>query len=421
MNVLVVGSGGREHALADSIVKSKKVDKVFCAPGNAGTAKIAVNVDIAVSDIDKLAGFALENSIDFTVVGPEAPLVAGIADVFREKGLKIFGPGKDGAMLEASKSFTKSILSENNIPTAAYAEFTESGPAKEYISALKNYPVVIKADGLAAGKGVVICETESEAVNAVTDIMDEKIFKSAGDRIVIEEFLEGEEVSILAFTDGEAILTLPASRDHKRAYDNDKGPNTGGMGAYAPAPLVDNKMEEEIKNKILKPTMEGLKKKGIEYKGILYAGLMITKDGPKVLEYNVRFGDPETQAVLSLLKSDIVELFEACVDSTLSQKKTEIHDKSAVCVVLASGGYPGAYEKGKEIRGLDKFENREKIKVYHAGTAEKDGKTVTSGGRVLGIVAEGEGLDSAIKNVYKEIDKIEFDGVCYRKDIGKTV
>jgi phosphoribosylamine---glycine ligase len=419
MKILVVGSGGREHALVWAISKSKQTGKIYCAPGNAGTAEIAENVDIKADDTSALLAFARENGIGLTVVGPEGPLASGIVDMFTAAGLKAFGPGEDAAQLEGSKVFAKNLLKKNNIPTASFGEFDSMDEAKKYIRANKKYPLVVKADGLAAGKGVIICGGEAEALAAVGEIMGKKAFGSAGDRLVVEEFLEGEEASILAFTDGESVLTLPAAQDHKRIYDGDKGPNTGGMGAYAPAPLVDKNLIKKIEKDILIPTIRALKREGITYKGILYAGLMLTKQGPMVLEYNVRFGDPETQAVLPLLKTDIISLFLTCIDGGLGKMKLEIEKGACINVVLASKGYPGNYEKGKEIKGLEYFKDKDGLMVFHAGTRKDGDKTVTAGGRVLNVTAIGKDIKSAIDKVYKNIDQISFEGVYYRRDIGK--
>jgi len=418
MKVLVIGSGGREHALTWAIAKDKKVKKIFCAPGNAGTSEIAENVSISAENIDELLKFAKENDIDLTVVGPEVPLINGITDVFEEAGLKIFGPDKDASQLEGSKSFTKNLLKKNNIPTASFFETDLPEKAKEFIKNTK-YPVVIKADGLAAGKGVIICANKEEANKAIEDIMIKKIFGKSGERIVIEEFLKGEEASILAFTDGNTILTLPPSQDYKKIYDDDKGPNTGGMGAYAPTPLITKKLEEKIIKKVLYPTLEGLKREGIIYKGIMYAGLMIVDGEPFVLEYNARFGDPETQAVLPLLKSNIIDLFFSTIGGNLKNEKIEINDKYAINVVLASKGYPGAYEKGKVIKGLEYFKGREDMIVFHAGTTKKGNEILTSGGRVLNVTAIDNEIESAINKVYSEINKINFEGMYFRTDIGK--
>jgi phosphoribosylamine--glycine ligase len=419
MKVLIIGSGGREHAITWCAAKSKKVTKLYCAPGNAGTSVIAENVDIKSDDVDGLLKFALDNKIDLTIVGPEIPLVMGLVDIFLENGLKAFGPTEDGAQMEGSKVFTKNLFKKYNIPTAAFGEFDGSKQAIAYIKENKTYPLVVKADGLAAGKGVIIAQSELEAITAVADIMDRKVFGNAGDRVVIEEFLEGDEASILAFTDGETVLPLPASQDHKRIFDGDKGPNTGGMGAYAPTPLITPALLETIMKTVLYPTVKALRSEGIIYKGILYAGIMVTKAGPKVLEYNVRFGDPETQAVLPLLKTDLTDICLAVIDGKLKDIRMEVEDKAAINVVLASKGYPGDYVKGKVISGLNAFDGREDMMVFHAGTALKDGKVVTAGGRVLNVTAVAKDIRSAIDKVYKDIDRVSFEGVYYRKDIGR--
>lgn len=419
MKILVIGSGGREHALTWAVSRSKKVSKIYCAPGNAGTSELAENIDIKASDINGLLKFAQENKIGLTVVGPEDPLVAGIVDLFNAAGLKAFGPVKAGAQLEGSKAFTKNILAKNGIPTAAYGEFKTSTLAIKYILKMNKYPVVIKADGLAAGKGVIIAKSEAEAIAAVDDIMEKKAFGAAGDRLVVEEFLEGEEASILALTDGKTIMPLPAAQDHKRIFDNDEGLNTGGMGAYAPTPLITPELLAEIEAAILYPTLRALKKEGIVYKGVLYAGLMITQNGPKVIEYNARFGDPETQAVMPLIKSDIADIFMACVDGTLGKIKLETENGACINVVLASKGYPAAYEKGKEIKGLEFFKGKDGLMVFHAGTKKENGKVVSAGGRVLNVTAVDKDIKSAIAKVYKDIDRVSFDGVYYRKDIGR--
>ncbi len=419
MKVLVIGSGGREHALVWAAAKSKNAGKIYCAPGNAGTKEQAENINIAADDIAGLLKFAKEKSIDLTVVGPEIPLVNGIVDIFESQGLKVFGPNKSASMLEGSKVFTKNLLKKYKIPTADYGEFDSSDTAKKYIKSYKKYPVVIKADGLAAGKGVIIANDEKEAIEAIENIMEKKEFGKSGNRIIVEEFLEGDEASILAIVDSKTVLPLPAAQDHKRIFDGDKGPNTGGMGAYAPAPVIDKKLSDEIMGKILKPTIAALKSEGIIYKGILYAGLMITKDGPKVLEYNVRFGDPETQAVLPLLKNDIIDLFMAAAGDGLNTQKLEIEDKYAVCVVMASKGYPGVYEKGMVITGLEKFKNNKDTLVFHAGTKENGKDIISSGGRVLNVVSLDKDLKKAIDKVYTDINDIIFEGAHFRKDIAK--
>jgi phosphoribosylamine--glycine ligase len=419
MDVLIIGSGGREHALCYAVSKSARAGKIYCAPGNAGTGRLAENVNISSDDLDGLLKFALEKNIGLAIVGPEAPLVAGVVGLFEQSGLKVFGPDEDAAQLEGSKIFMKNLLRKNNIPTADFGEFDAVEPALRYINDNKKYPLVIKADGLAAGKGVIIADNEAEAVCAINTVMIKKEFGEAGTRVLIEEFLEGDEASILVFTDGNVVLPLPASQDHKRIFDEDRGPNTGGMGAYAPTPLITPAILDQIKNIILMPTINGLKREGITYKGILYAGIMMTKDGPKVLEYNVRFGDPETQAVLPLLKTDIIDIFLACIEGRLKDIKMETHDGAAISVVMAAKGYPGSYEKGKEIKGLDSFDGRQDIIIFHAGTKKEGGKTVTSGGRVLAVTAIDRDIKSAISKVYAEIGKVTFEGAQFRKDIGK--
>ncbi|KNZ69060.1 phosphoribosylamine/glycine ligase [Thermincola ferriacetica] len=416
MKVLVVGGGGREHALVWKIKQSPKVTKVYCAPGNAGMAQIAECVAISVEDIDGLLNFAQQEGIDMTVVGPEAPLTMGLVDKFRVAGLKVFGPSRQAAELEGSKVMAKELMSKYNIPTAKYAKFTDAGSAIEYIKET-GAPCVVKADGLAAGKGVVVARDEETAINAVRMMMEDKAFGQAGDMIIIEECLEGEEVSILAFTDGETVVPMVSSQDHKRVFDNDEGPNTGGMGAYSPAPVYTDELHRQVMEKILKPTMQGMAQEGRLYEGVLYAGLMITKDGPKVLEFNVRFGDPETQAVLTRLDSDLVEIMEAVIDKRLHEVNIRWKPEAAVCVVLAAGGYPGSYKKGDPITGLDDAA-REAI-VFHAGTGLQDGRIVTSGGRVLGVTALGPSIPAAIENAYKAVGKIHFDNMHYRKDIGQ--
>ncbi|MDD2497094.1 MAG: phosphoribosylamine--glycine ligase [Desulfitobacteriaceae bacterium] len=415
MKVLVVGGGGREHALVWKLAQSPKVDKIFCAPGNAGIARLAECIDIASDDINALLDFAVKNRIDMTVVGPEAPLTAGLADRFAEAGLKVFGPAKRAAEIEGSKTLAKEIMEKYQIPTAKYRVFTEAAPAIEYIKKI-GVPVVVKADGLAAGKGVIIAEDMDTALSAVKQIMEEKVFGAAGNKLLVEEFLEGEEVSVLAFSDGTCVVPMVSSQDHKRAYGNDQEPNTGGMGAYSPAPVYTTEMAEIVLEKILQPTIDGLKAEGRTYRGVIYAGLMITKDGPKVLEYNARFGDPEAQPVLMRLETDLVDIMESVLEGRLKQQEICWSPEAAVCVVLASGGYPGTYEKGKEIFGLN--QNGPGSYAFHAGTAIKDAKIVTSGGRVLGVTARSASIEDAISAAYKEAEKINFAGVHYRRDIG---
>lgn len=417
MKVLVVGGGGREHALVWKISQSPRVSKVYCAPGNAGIAADAGCIKIGAEDVEGLLKFALEEKIDLTVVGPEAPLTLGIVDKFREAGLRIFGASRKAAQLEGSKVLAKELMAKYDIPTARYCDFTDSAQAIAYIRE-NGAPCVVKADGLAAGKGVIVAMTEQEACDAVKLIMEDKAFGDSGNRLVVEEFLDGEEVSILAFTDGTAVIPMVSSQDHKRIFDNDEGPNTGGMGAYSPAPVYTKDLEPFVYEKILLPTIQGMAAEGRTYEGVLYAGLMITKDGPKVLEYNARFGDPETQAVLARLETDIVDIIEAIIDKKLAGTQIKWRDEAAVCVVMAAGGYPGSYEKGQAISGLEDAAATGAT-VFHAGTAEKDGRIVANGGRVLGVTALGQTIPEAIANVYKAVGKITWDGVQYRKDIGQ--
>lgn len=417
MKVLLVGNGGREAAIAWKISKSSKVEKLFIAPGNGGTAKYGENLNIAVTDIAGLKKFAVDNKIDLTVVGPEVPLTMGIADEFEAAGLKVFGPSKEGAKLEGSKDFSKKIMEKYGIPTAAYQTF-EKQQYEEAVAYIEKQgaPIVIKADGLAAGKGVVVAMTVQEAKEAVTDIMQEMVFGDSNTRVVIEEFMDGEEASILAFIDGKKIVPMVSSQDHKRAFDGDMGPNTGGMGTYSPAPVVTEDVSKKVYDRVLYPMMEALNKEGIDYRGVLYAGLMIKNGEPKVVEFNARFGDPETQVVLPRLKTDIIDIFMAVAERRLSEIDIEWYDNAAVCVVLASGGYPGDYESGKEISGIEAAEDAG-LMVFHAGTEIKDGKLLTKGGRVLNVTAVGDSIEGAIKNVYANIDKISFDKMFFRKDI----
>jgi phosphoribosylamine---glycine ligase len=410
--VLVVGSGGREHAIAWKLRQSAHVRDIFCAPGNAGTAQIATNVDIKADDISGLLNFAKSNGIDLTVVGPEAPLVAGIVDEFEKAGMRIFGPSRLAARLEGSKIFAKQFMKENGIPTADFRIFDNAKDAKDHASS-RSAPMVIKADGLAAGKGVIVCKSVGEALDAIDKIMIKKDFGDAGNNILVEDFLSGEEASILTITDGKNFATLLPSQDHKRILDNDRGENTGGMGAYAPAPIVDAEMSDRIEREIIIPTIRGMP----TFKGCLYSGIMFTEDGPKVLEYNCRFGDPETQPVLSLLETDFYELLESSAAGKMNSTKVRNINGAACCVVMASGGYPGHYEKGKAISGL---ENPPKdVFVFHAGTAIKDGNVVTSGGRVLGVTGVGKDIPSAIKNAYSGVERIKWDGEYHRSDIGQ--
>lgn len=418
MKVMVVGGGGREHTLVWKIKQSPLVKEIYCAPGNAGIERIAVCINIPAEDIEALAEFALNEKIDLTVVGPEAPLTLGIVDEFEKRGLKVFGPSKKAAEIEGSKVFAKELMERYGIPTAHYKVFNDPIEAGEYIKD-KGAPVVVKADGLAAGKGVIVALTEDEALNGVKRIMKDREFGRAGDRIVVEEYLEGPEVSILAFTDGNTVIPMVSAQDHKRVYDNDRGPNTGGMGAFAPSPVYTPDIARVVEKEILKKTIDAMKRENRPYKGVLYAGLMITSKGPKVLEFNCRFGDPETQAVLPLLESDLVPVMQAVIDSRLDEAEIRWKDKKAVCVIMASGGYPRKYEKGFKITGIEEAEKIEGITVFHAGTAKEGDSIVTAGGRVLGVTALGDNLDSAARLAYKGVEKISFKGAHYRKDIGR--
>lgn len=418
MNILVVGSGGREHALVWKIGQSPLVDKLYCAPGNAGIAGLAECVDIGVNDIGRLIEFVRQNGIDFTVIGPEDPLSRGIVDAFDDAGLRAFGPTAAAAELEASKAFAKHIMVNYHIPTAAYAEFTDLNLALEYIR-LHGAPVVVKADGLAAGKGVTVAHDLESAVDAIQAMMRDKVFGDAGRKVVVEDCLIGEEASILAFSDGQTVIPMMPSQDHKPVFDGDQGPNTGGMGAYAPAPIVGPELLNEITETVLKPCVRGMAESGRPYKGILYAGLMITDEGPKVIEFNCRFGDPETQVVLPLLSSDLVPLLMACCDGTLHEHEPQWHQVACVSVVMASGGYPGPYPKDVIISGLDAGAGETGVTVFHAGTRLLDGQTVTSGGRVLNVTATDTSVPAAISKAYRAVDKIHFDGAHFRRDIGK--
>jgi len=417
MKVLVIGSGGREHALVWKLHQSKKVKKIFCAPGNAGIKKIATCVDCAANDIDGLLSFAKKENIDLTIVGPEDPLTQGIVDIFQEKGLRIFGPTARGAVLEGSKVFTKDFLKKYGIPSASYKTFTKAGPAKKFIDKL-GAPCVVKADGLAAGKGVIVAQTKSEAKKAVDLIIKEKAFGKAGSRVVVEEFLEGEEASFIAFTDGTTVLPLPSSQDHKAVFEGDRGPNTGGMGAYSPAPVITDAMSMRIMNEVMLPTIRGMEAEGRPYKGMLYAGMMIDGDQINVLEFNCRFGDPECQPLLLKMKSDLVDIIDGVIDSTLDQVKLEIDPRPTVCVVMASEGYPGKYVTGKAITGLVNAAKMKDVVVFHAGTTIKNRRTVTNGGRVLGVTAVGADLQAALDRAYKAVDIIHWDGCFFRRDIG---
>ena len=418
MKLLIIGSGGREHALVWKLSQSPRVTKIFCAPGSAAISELAECVAINPEQIEQLADFAAREKIDLTVVGPELPLTLGIVDLFESRGLRIFGPNKAAAQLEGSKAFTKEILHANGIPTAAFATFSEAAAAKQYLAQQKS-PFVVKADGLAAGKGVLICATLTEAEAAIDEILVRKSFGAAGNKVVIEEFLAGEEASFMALTDGEHLLPLATSQDHKRIFDNDQGPNTGGMGAYSPAPVVTAEVHARILREILLPLLNGLKRQNICYRGLIYAGLMITKEGPKVIEFNARFGDPECQPIMMRLKCDLLPLLEATVDGKLDQVKAEWHEDPAVCVVLTANGYPGAYDKGKEIHGLEKLANWQRGFVFHAGTAKEINRWLTTGGRVLGVTARGKTLAEAVEEVYRAVGEISWTGMHYRKDIAR--
>jgi len=415
MKVLVIGSGGREHALAWKIAQSPLVKKVFCAPGNAGTANVAENIDIPSDNVDALLQFATVTGIGLTVVGPEQPLVKGLVDSFEESGLRVFGPSQRAAEIEGSKVFCKDLMKKYGIPTARYESFDSPDQVKLFTK--EDEPVVVKASGLAAGKGVILCSNAEEARSAVQSIMQEKAFGNAGDQVVVEEFLTGQEVSLLAFTDGKTVLPLDSAQDHKAAFDGDKGPNTGGMGAYSPALVFTEELKQQVIDEIMIPTVRAMAKEGRYYRGILYAGLMLTESGPKVLEFNARFGDPETQPIMMRIKNDIVPIFEACIDGTLAKQSLQWRQEPTICVVMAAKGYPSSYEKGKEISGLNSDENRQVV-VFHAGTKLENGKVLTNGGRVLGVTALGSDINQAIKNAYSAVDKIKWDGIHYRKDIG---
>lgn len=415
MKVLVVGGGGREHTIVWKLSQSPKIDKLYCAPGNAGISEIAECVDIGATEIEKLVEFAATNQIDLTVVGMDDPLVMGIVDAFEAANLRIFGPKKNAAIIEGSKSFSKSLMKKYNIPTAKYEIFDNYDKALEYLK-LQQMPIVIKADGLALGKGVLICNTFDEANEALKQIMVDKKFGSAGNMVVIEEFLKGQEISVLSFCDGKTVIPMVSAQDHKRALDGDKGLNTGGMGTFSPSRIYTKEIEKECMETIFKPTVEAMNKEGRTFKGVLYFGLMLTDNGMKVIEYNARFGDPETQVILPRLKTDLLEIFEACIDTQLDKLDIQWESNAAVCVMLASGGYPESYNKGYEITGLDKL--KDNIIAFHSGTAKVDNKIVTNGGRVLGITAVGNDLDEAIKSAYEAVECINFDKKHFRKDIG---
>lgn len=418
MKILVIGTGGREHALIWKLKQSPQVKKIFCAPGNGGIASLGECIDIKAEDVEGLLKFALKKKIDFTVVGPEAPLALGIVDKFEHRGLRIFGPHQQAARLEASKAFAKEFMHRYHIPTANFRVFEQYEEAELFLKE-SDFPLVVKADGLAAGKGVMVCATFKEASQAIDQIMRKKIFKEAGNKVVIEECLFGQEVSILAVSDGNDFLILDSAQDHKRIFDDDLGPNTGGMGAYSPAYILSKELHREISTNIIRPVIEGMKKEGNIFKGILYAGLMITGEGPRVLEFNVRFGDPEAQALLPRLKNDLYDVMLASCQGDLHRIRLSWDRKACVCVVMSARGYPAEYEKGKEIKGLEAFLKDEETIVFHAGTTlRQDGTFVSSGGRVLGVTSLGDDIEGAIKRVYNSVEKIKFDGCFFRRDIG---
>ena len=421
MKVLVVGGGGREHAICWKISKSSKVSKIYCAPGNAGIAEVAECVNIKAMEFDKLAAFAKDNQIDLTVVGMDDPLVGGIVDVFEAEGLRVFGPRKNAAILEGSKAFSKDLMKKYHIPTAAYETFTSPEEAKKYLETSK-YPIVLKADGLALGKGVLICETKEDAMAGVNELMLDKKFGSAGNTIVVEEFMTGREVSVLSFVDGNTIKIMSSAQDHKRAKDGDQGLNTGGMGNFSPSPFYTDEVDAFCKKYVYQATVDAMKAEGRPFKGVIFFGLMLTPEGPKVLEYNARFGDPEAQVVLPRMKNDIIDVFEACIDGTLDQIDLQFEDNACVCVVLASDGDPLAYEKGFEITGMENFKDKDGYYLFHAGSKfDENGKIVTNGGRVLGVTAIGKTLKEARANAYEATEWVNFDNKYMRHDIGKAI
>lgn len=420
MKILIVGGGGREHAIAQSVAKSPKADKIYCAPGNAGIAEIAECVPIGAMEFDKLVTFAKEKEIDFVIVGMDDPLVGGLVDVLEEAGIRTFGPNKKAAILEGSKAFSKDLMKKYHIPTAGYENFTDPQKALEYLESV-TFPIVLKADGLALGKGVLICNTLEEAKAGVQEIMLDKKFGESGNTMVVEEFMTGREVSVLSFVDGNIVKIMTSAQDHKRAQDGDEGLNTGGMGTFSPSPFYTKEIDAYCQKHIFQPTVDAMKAEGRTFKGVIFFGLMLTKDGPKVLEYNARFGDPETQVVLPRMKTDLLEVMEACVDGTLDQVELEFEDNAAVCVVLASEGYPVQYEKGLEITGLEQFKGKDDYDCFHAGTVEKDGKIFTNGGRVLGITAKGKDLKEARKKAYEATEWVSFANKYMRHDIGKAI
>ena len=420
MKVLIVGSGGREHAIALAVSKSPKVEKIYCCPGNAGIAQIAECTDIKVMEFDKIVFHAKEKKVDLVIVGPDDPLVGGLVDALEDAGIRAFGPRRNAAIIEGSKAFSKELMKKYDIPTAQYETFDNAADALKYLDGAK-FPTVLKADGLALGKGVLICNTLDEARNGIKEIMLDRKFGTAGNRVVIEEFLEGREVSVLTFCDGKTIKVMSSAQDHKRALDGDQGLNTGGMGTFSPSPFYTKKVDEFCKKNIYKPTVEAMAAEGRPFKGIIFFGLMLTKDGPKVLEYNARFGDPEAQVVLPRMKNDIMDVIEACIDGNLSKLKLEFEDNAAVCVVLASKGYPQHYERGFVIKGLESFEGRDGYYVFHAGTKKTTKGIVTNGGRVLGVTAKGEDLKKARSNAYEAVKWIDFENKYCRSDIGKAI
>ncbi|MDO4297042.1 MAG: phosphoribosylamine--glycine ligase [Lachnospiraceae bacterium] len=420
MKVLIVGSGGREHAIAWKVAQSPRVDKIYCAPGNAGIEEYAECVDIKAMEFERLAAFAKEKEIDLTVIGMDDPLVGGVVDVFEAQGLRVFGPRKNAAILEGSKAFSKDLMKKYHIPTAAYENFDDAEKALAYLETAK-FPIVLKADGLALGKGVLICQTMEEAKAGVKEIMTDRKFGAAGSRMVIEEFMKGREVSVLTYVDGKTIKPMTSAQDHKRAGDGDTGLNTGGMGTFSPSPFYTEEIDAFCRKYIYQPTVDAMAAEGREFKGIIFFGLMLTEDGPKVLEYNARFGDPEAQVVLPRMKTDIIDVFEACIDGTLDQVDLQFEDNAAVCVVLASAGYPVSYEKGFLIKGLENFKDKDGYYVFHAGSAKGKDGIVTNGGRVLGVTAKGHDLKEARANAYEAINWIDFDNKYYRHDIGKAI
>lgn len=420
MKILIVGSGGREHAIAWSIAKSPRADKIYCAPGNAGIAEYAECVEIGAMEFDKLAAFAKEKEIDLTVIGMDDPLVGGVVDTFEAQGLRVFGPRKNAAILEGSKAFSKDLMKKYNIPTAGYENFDNAKDALAYLEKAE-FPIVLKADGLALGKGVLICNTLKEAKEGVKEIMLDKKFGTAGNRLVVEEFMTGREVSVLSFVDGKTIKTMTSAQDHKRAGDGDTGLNTGGMGTFSPSPFYTKEVDAFCRKHVYQATVDAMASEGREFKGIIFFGLMLTEKGPKVLEYNARFGDPEAQVVLPRMKTDIVDVFEACIDGTLDQIDLQFEENAAVCVVLASDGYPVKYEKGFAIQGLETFKEKDGYYVFHAGTKKTEAGIVTNGGRVLGVTAKGKDLKEARANAYEAVQWIDFEKKYYRHDIGKAI